>query len=91
MYQARNIMAMDDDGMSDPYAVVSFQNQTQKTRVLKKTLCPEWDQTLIFERLKLYGSPELFLETPPYVCVNFYDKDVIVSISFVLLFFPLFP
>lgn len=75
---------MDDDGLSDPYCIVSFQNQTQKTYTVCKTLCPEWDQTLLFENINMYGSPNAMAENPPHVCINLFDKDFIVSIFFYL-------
>lgn len=74
------MIPMDDDGMSDPYAYVTFQHKTKRTRIIKKTLSPEWDETLMFENLVLYGSPQSFLESTPLVCVNFYDEDLIVSV-----------
>ena len=29
---------------SDPYAQIGFINQSQRTEVIQKTLCPSWDQ-----------------------------------------------
>ena len=66
---------------------VSFQTQSQNTRVIKETLCPEWDQTLVFEGVQLYGSPKSFAENPPYVVCEAFDKDKVVSM---VVFRPFF-
>ncbi len=44
IYQARNLLSMDHDSFSDPYAQIAFINQSQRTEVIQKTLCPTWDQ-----------------------------------------------
>lgn len=44
IYQARNLIAEDDDGLSDPYVKIVFGHRTGKTKIVKKTLCPTWDQ-----------------------------------------------
>uniref|UniRef100_A0A8C8EFT9 Dysferlin n=1 Tax=Otus sunia TaxID=257818 RepID=A0A8C8EFT9_9STRI len=58
MYQARDLIAMDKDSFSDPYAIVSFLHQSQKTVVIKNTLNPTWDQTLIFYEIEIFGDPQ---------------------------------
>eukprot|EP00727_Mastigamoeba_balamuthi_P004474 m51a1_g14024 putative phosphatidylserine decarboxylase (543) ;mRNA; r:1115022-1117292 len=37
-----------DTGASDPFVVLKFGEQEQKTRVIKKTLDPEWNETFNF-------------------------------------------
>lgn len=32
----------------DPYAQIAFVNQSQRTEVIQKTLCPIWDQVYSF-------------------------------------------
>jgi dysferlin len=44
IYQARNLLSMDNDSFSDPFAQIGFINQSQRTEVIQKTLCPTWDQ-----------------------------------------------
>jgi len=39
---------MDHDSFSDPYAQIAFINQSQRTEVIQKTLCPTWDQVNCF-------------------------------------------
>ncbi|XP_020856833.1 dysferlin isoform X8 [Phascolarctos cinereus] len=75
MYQARDLPAMDKDSFSDPYAIVSFLHQSQKTVVAKNTLNPTWDQTLIFYEIEIFGDPETISENPPSIVVELYDHD----------------
>ncbi|XP_056883020.1 dysferlin isoform X2 [Takifugu flavidus] len=75
LYQARDLMAMDKDGFSDPYAIVSFLHQSQKTVTVRNTLNPTWDQTLIFYEVEIFGDPEVTAATPPNVVVELYDAD----------------
>ena len=62
----------------DPYAKVSFESNCQLTRVIKQTVCPEWDQTLIFEEIQMYGTPMMISECPPVVNIEIFDKDQVV-------------
>ncbi|TRZ10061.1 hypothetical protein HGM15179_017049 [Zosterops borbonicus] len=75
LYQARDLMAMDKDSFSDPYAIVSFLHQSQKTVVEKNTLNPTWDQTLIFYEIEIFGNPRDVAESPPNILVEIYDHD----------------
>ncbi|CAF4740059.1 unnamed protein product, partial [Rotaria sp. Silwood2] len=58
-----------------PYAQIGFINQSQRTEVIQKTLCPTWDQTLIFSNVELYGEPNEIYHDPPYVLIELFDKD----------------
>eukprot|EP00076_Gallus_gallus_P040100 XP_025005638.1 dysferlin isoform X5 [Gallus gallus] len=75
MYQARDLAAMDKDSFSDPYAIVSFLHQSQKTVVIKNTLNPTWDQTLIFYEIEIFGDPKNVSDCPPSIVVEIYDHD----------------
>ncbi|XP_069601222.1 dysferlin [Ranitomeya imitator] len=75
LYQARNLVPMDNDSFSDPYAIVSFLHQSQKTMVMKSTLNPTWDQTLIFHEIEIFGDPAIVAEAPPSIVVEIYDND----------------
>ncbi|XP_041320537.1 dysferlin isoform X8 [Pyrgilauda ruficollis] len=75
LYQARDLMAMDKDSFSDPYAIVSFLHQSQKTVVEKNTLNPTWDQTLIFYEIEIFGNSQDVAESPPNILVEIYDHD----------------
>ncbi|XP_063313638.1 dysferlin isoform X3 [Pelobates fuscus] len=75
IYQARNLIPMDKDSFSDPYAIVSFLHQSQKTVVVKGTLNPTWDQTLIFYEIEIFGDVATIAEAPPNIVVEIYDHD----------------
>ncbi|KAF2350904.1 C2 domain [Trinorchestia longiramus] len=84
IYQARDLPAGDKSGLSDPFAVVSFCELSQQTEHVRTTLCPTWDQTLIFDNLLISGPlvvPPMQGEVqkpparPPSVVVNIFDWD----------------
>ncbi|XP_066944947.1 myoferlin-like isoform X4 [Macrobrachium rosenbergii] len=75
IYQARDLPAGDKTGLSDPYAVVSFCNSTQQTDKRSATLCPTWDETLIFDDVKLSGSVGTTETQPPDIVVEIFDWD----------------
>ncbi|NXN16120.1 DYSF protein, partial [Indicator maculatus] len=61
--------------LTDPYAIVSFLHQSQKTVVIKNTLNPTWDQTLIFYEIEIFGDPQSIADSPPDIVVEIYDQD----------------
>ncbi|XP_064199854.1 dysferlin isoform X3 [Anguilla rostrata] len=75
LYQARDLIAMDKDSFSDPYATVSFLNQSQKTVTIRNTLNPTWDQTLIFYEIEIFGDPQVTEHSPPGIVVELFDQD----------------
>ncbi|XP_061078522.1 myoferlin-like isoform X1 [Conger conger] len=75
VYQARNLLAKDKDSFSDPYAHVSFVHMSKTTEIIKSTLNPTWDQTLIFDDVEIYGDPQTTAQDPPSVVLEFYDSD----------------
>ncbi|XP_022778128.1 myoferlin-like [Stylophora pistillata] len=77
IYQARNLLAMDESGMNDSYVRVAFCKQSAVTEVLTQTLCPTWDQTLIFDNVEIYDSVENIAKSPPSVVVEVFDKDTV--------------
>lgn len=79
MYQARELYSGDRSGLSDPYAVVSFSNFSQKTEVIKDTRNPQWKQTLIFTEIEVHGNKNFLKEHVAPVTIVLWDKDVIVS------------
>lgn len=85
--------ASDKSGLSDPYIFVAFHRYSARTRVVNESVCPTWDQTILLNQIRMYGSPASIVETPPPVTLEFFDKDVIVSseywaIGCILLLFP---
>uniref|UniRef100_A0A8C3IH86 Myoferlin n=1 Tax=Chrysemys picta bellii TaxID=8478 RepID=A0A8C3IH86_CHRPI len=75
IYQARNLIALDKDSFSDPYAHVSFLHQSKTTEIIHATLNPMWDQTLIFNEIEIYGDPQTVVQNPPNVVIELFDND----------------
>uniref|UniRef100_A0A6J0SU77 Myoferlin isoform X3 n=1 Tax=Pogona vitticeps TaxID=103695 RepID=A0A6J0SU77_9SAUR len=75
IYQARNLLALDKDSFSDPYAHVSFLHRSKTTEIIHSTLNPTWDQTLIFDDIEIYGDPQAVAEEPPQLVVELFDSD----------------
>ncbi|XP_038071057.1 myoferlin-like isoform X3 [Patiria miniata] len=82
IYQARDLIAADSDSFSDPFAYVSFLNRSQKTELKKKTLCPHWDQTLIYDEIEIPGDPNILAANPPDIVVEVFDDDTFGSDEF---------
>ena len=70
--EATGLVAADRGGYSDPYALVSFEQQRKQTKVIKKTLNPTWNETFEFE----ISDPAATL------LVEIYDHDLIGSHDF---------
>ncbi|KAM3621093.1 uncharacterized protein V6R79_006015 [Siganus canaliculatus] len=79
LYQARSLMAAENNGLSTPFAKVIFSNQCQVTRVLSETLSPAWCETLLFDRVLLEGTKEELLKDPPLIIINIYSYDAMAS------------
>ncbi|KAI1891064.1 hypothetical protein AGOR_G00160050 [Albula goreensis] len=79
IYQARGILAADDNGLSDPFAKVVFSTQCQTTRVLEETLSPTWSELLLYHQILIEGGKEDLRNDPPIVIINIYDYDKIGS------------
>lgn len=47
--EARNIPAMDINGLSDPYVKLQLGKQRHKTKAVKKTLNPSWGEEFSFK------------------------------------------
>ncbi|XP_037668816.1 LOW QUALITY PROTEIN: otoferlin [Choloepus didactylus] len=82
MYQARSLFAADSSGLSDPFARVFFINQSHCTEVLNETLCPTWDQMLVFDNLELYGEAHELRDDPPIIVIEIYDQDTMGKADF---------
>ena len=70
---------MDASGLSDPYARVVCGNQSACSRIIRETLSPTWDQTLIIDKIQIYGDIEEVLYEPPSVVIELFDYDPVVS------------
>ncbi|KAG7229088.1 hypothetical protein INR49_013029 [Caranx melampygus] len=82
MYQARSLFAADSTGLSDPFARVFFSTQSQVTEVLAETLCPTWDQLLVFENVELFGEASELRDDPPIIVIEIYDQDTVGKADF---------
>ncbi|KAI3367492.1 hypothetical protein L3Q82_026341 [Scortum barcoo] len=82
MYQARSLFAADSTGLSDPFARVFFSTQSQVTEVLAETLCPTWDQLLVFENVELFGEASELRDDPPIIVIELYDQDTVGKADF---------
>ncbi|NXK14579.1 OTOF protein, partial [Herpetotheres cachinnans] len=82
MYQARSLFAADSSGLSDPFARVFFISQSQCTEVLNETLCPTWDQLLVFDNVELYGEAHEMRDDPPIIVIEIYDQDTVGRADF---------
>ncbi|XP_061563487.1 otoferlin isoform X7 [Cololabis saira] len=83
MYQARSLFAADSSGLSDPFARVFFSTHSQVTEVLSETLCPTWDQLLVFDDVELFGEASELREDPPIIVVELYDQDTVGKAEFI--------
>ena len=61
----------------DPYAVVSFDSRSQKSIVVNESVCPTWDQTLIFKHIHLFGDLDMIETYPPPIIIELFDKDLV--------------
>ncbi|XP_062935780.1 fer-1-like protein 6 [Cynocephalus volans] len=77
MYQGRGLIAADSNGLSDPFAKVTFLSHCQTTKIISQTLSPTWNQMLLFNDLVLHGDEKELLESPPSVVVELYDSDAV--------------
>lgn len=69
LVSAVNLKAGDANGYSDPYVKLSLRGHHRKSRVIKKTLDPEWDETFTFR-----GQLGELIEQP--LKLNAMDWDV---------------
>lgn len=50
-------------------------------QVLNETLCPTWDQMLVFDNLELYGEAHELRDDPPIIVIEIYDQDSMVWVG----------
>ncbi|KAL1520983.1 hypothetical protein AB1Y20_022541 [Prymnesium parvum] len=67
------LLAADKNGLSDPYVVAKLGKVTHKSKVIKKTLDPVWNETLVFDRQTLGSLLTSSME------LHVYDKDGLMS------------
>uniref|UniRef100_A0A8C8AJK5 C2 domain-containing protein n=1 Tax=Otus sunia TaxID=257818 RepID=A0A8C8AJK5_9STRI len=79
LYQARGILPVDDNGLSDPFARVVFSTHCQTTRMLEETLSPMWNELLLFDQLIVDGKKEELKTETPIVIINLFSHNKFVS------------
>ncbi|XP_064383023.1 myoferlin-like isoform X2 [Halichondria panicea] len=77
LYQARDMFSSDKSGLSDPYAIMAFGRYSTRSRIIKESVCPTWDQTMLINHIRMFGDPQSILDSPPPVTVEFFDRDQI--------------
>lgn len=48
-------------------------------QVLSETLCPTWDQLLVFDDVELFGEASELRDDPPIIVVEIFDQDTVVG------------
>ena len=79
IFQGRGLVGSDSTGLSDPFARVIFANQCLSTQVIYESVCPYWDEQLVFDDIKLHGSDANIKAYPPKVVVEVFDVDRVES------------
>lgn len=62
-------------------------NVVSSCQVLAETLCPTWDQLLVFENVELFGEASELRDDPPIIVIEIYDQDTVVRVVEKLLSF----
>jgi len=71
IHGARNLLAKDSNGLSDPYALITFGKMEYKTRVIQCTLNPVWEETRTFTLYQVESAH------PNVIHVLLFDDDTI--------------
>ncbi|XP_055940978.1 multiple C2 and transmembrane domain-containing protein 1-like isoform X4 [Argiope bruennichi] len=66
LVEGKNLLAMDENGTSDPYVKFSLGNERYKSKVMFKTLDPQW-----LEQFNLH----MYTDQPKILEISVYDKD----------------
>nr|CAB3264165.1 myoferlin [Phallusia mammillata] len=77
IYQARDLLPMDQDNFSDPVVMISFLNYCRRTDVINHTLNPVWNQTLMMD-INFYGDLNYLQKFCPEILLEVFDKDELI-------------
>uniref|UniRef100_UPI00398F19C0 myoferlin-like n=1 Tax=Pristiophorus japonicus TaxID=55135 RepID=UPI00398F19C0 len=75
IYQGRGLLPTDRGSSADPYIQMSFLYHSKRTDVVKGTVNPTWDQTLILDEIEIFGNLREIVESPPYVKLEMFDSN----------------
>ncbi|KAL6424890.1 hypothetical protein ACFW04_010045 [Cataglyphis niger] len=76
IFQGRFDPGMDASGLMDSFVRVTFQGYTASTQVIRQSLDPFWDQTLIFPPIIVHGTKEHIKSSPPEIVLQVFDQDL---------------
>ncbi|VDM32227.1 unnamed protein product [Hydatigera taeniaeformis] len=82
LYLAKNLLASNKTGFSDPMARVLINDEMLETFPVYDTMSPLWDLTLIKTNITFYHKPEGVLANPPQIIVEFFDVNAPKASSF---------
>ncbi|KAA0711531.1 Otoferlin Fer-1-like protein 2 [Triplophysa tibetana] len=51
-------------------------------QILNETLCPTWDQLMVFDNVELYGEAGELRDDPPIIVIEIYDQDTVGKADF---------
>ena len=71
LIRAKNVLAMDDGGTSDPFTEIRFRGLQNVSRTIEKTCDPEWEQTFTFN----IPNGKRVLDASDAVELYVYDRD----------------
>jgi hypothetical protein len=76
---------LDSIGRCGSVVYVVIGHQYRKTQTVKKRVHTEWDQTLVFRHVVLYGARDFMAANLPKVTIEIYDRhECVMRSSFVI-------
>lgn len=81
MLSSNNLRVMLTINLTQKMQFALDKNFMFSNKVIKQSLNPFWDQTLVFTPIVLHGTRENIKLAPPKVVLEGFDKDLCVSTS----------
>eukprot|EP00043_Microstomoeca_roanoka_P019046 m.208684 g.208684 ORF g.208684 m.208684 type:complete len:2004 (-) comp16932_c1_seq2:1013-7024(-) len=82
IFQARNLLAEDSSGLSDPYLYMICGHHSIRSTTIKQNSCPVFDQVLIIDNLPIPGGLDINVDLLPPIVIEVFDYDNIGSDDF---------
>ncbi|XP_035743561.1 otoferlin-like [Vespa mandarinia] len=76
IFQGQFDPGMDASALLDPFVNVTFLGHTLTTSVIRQSLDPLWDESLIFPIVKIHGTKEYIKIMPPRIVLQIFDRDI---------------